>query len=464
VSLIAGVGALNVLLLAIGYCVLAGPLWGKSAACWASYGGVALLAGAGVGGTGMVFAYICGAPNGAVALAAAAAVAAGGGAAAAASRRWRAWAAAPPAPARPAPSRGVAVLETALLGALAVVVLAVLAGGFRTTPWLDDVWGIWVPKGRTLDRLGLDARMLAPSSTYATFGVLHYPLWWPALTGLDLRFVRYIDLRAVDAQTALLVLAFFGAALRLLWGYVRPWVLGAPLLLLACSPEFSRHARGGLADLPLALYLSLGGLAAVAWIVHGRGFHLLLVAAFGATALQIKAEGTSQLLILAAFTLLLAWRVASRRLPGLVLTWALAFLSAVPWLVWRRVHGVHAEETVPLSRALSPSYLIDRSGRLGPSAETVARHLSTPHEWLFLVPLALALSLTGALRKRRALWLGPALLVAVLYLFWVGVYWTHPDALDYILGTSSYRTVDVTVLLAALALPLLAESLLGAPP
>jgi hypothetical protein len=456
-SLYAGVGALNAILLATGYCLLAASLWGRSLSCWVSYAGVALLAGAGVVGTGVLFAYMCGAPNGAVALASAAVASAGAGLAATRWRRWRAFVSAPPAPERTAPSRVEATAETAALTAVAVIAAVAFVRGFRSSPWLDDVWGIWVPKGRALDKLGLDPRLFAPAGPYDTFGVLNYPLWWSGLTGLDLRFVRYVDLRAVDGQSTLLVLGFFATAGRLLWGHVRPWLIAAALLLLAESPEFFRHLQGGLADLALAIYFSLCVAAAVGWIATGRGFYLLLATAFGFTAIQIKTEALPQLAVVAVLTLAVAWRVAPARVRALVVSWAIVFVGDVPWAVWRHVHDVASHETVPLSRALSPSFLSDRYDRLGPSAETVARHLFVPHEWALVVPLALCLALLVAFLERRPIWLSPWLLVAALYLLWIWIYWTHPDPLDYILQTSSYRTVDATILTAWFAVPLLAE-------
>jgi len=460
VSLYAGVGALNALFLAAGYCVLAGSLRGRSLLCWASYAGIAFLAGAGLVGTAATFAFIGGAPNGAVALSAAVAAVCAVGLAGASSTRWRAFAAAPGTRSRAASSRLGVVVETAAIAAVAALAVLAFVRGFRSSPWLDDVWGIWVPKGRALDKVGLDPRLFAPGTRYDSFGVLHYPLWWSALTGLDLRFVRYVDLRAVNGQATLLVLGFFAAAARLLWGRARPWLLAGALLLLAESPEFFRHMQGGIADLPLAIYLSLCAAAAVGWIATGSGFYVALAGALGATALQIKSEALPQLAVIAALTLLLAWRTRGRRVRALLAAWALAFLGTVPWALWRSIHDVRTIETVPLSRALSPSYLGDRYDRLGPSAETVARHLFGPHDWLLIVPLALVLSAAAALLERRIAWLWPSALVAALYLLWIWIYWTHPDALEYILQTSSYRTVDSTVLAAWFAVPLLAERVL----
>lgn len=459
-SLVVGVSSLNVLLLAAGYCALAGPLWGRGVGCWISYAGVAFMVGAGLVVTGVFFAYIAGAPNGALALAAAVVVVVSAGiGVAAASPRWRAWSAVPSSPPREC-TRAAAIAETAAFTALVAVAVILLVGGFRSSPWLDDIWGIWVPKGRTLDRIGLDQRLFAPNGTYLSFGVLHYPLWWSSLTGLDLRFVRSVDLRAVAAQDTLLLLGFLGASARLLWTHVRPWLIGGSLLLVAALPELARHARGGLADLPVGAYLALCGLAAFSAIASTGGFRLLLVAAFGATALQIKSEGMPQLALLGAFSLVVAWRMRPRLLSGLTAAWAVVAASAVPWQAWLRVHHVHPEETVPFLRAVDPSYLMERAGRFGPAADTLGHHLVNRHEWLLLVPLSLVLAAELAVIERQLRWLSPVVVLGSLYMFWIWVYWTHPDRLEYIIDTSSYRVIDGAILLTGLSIPLLAEGLL----
>jgi hypothetical protein len=74
----------------------------------------------------------------------------------------------------------------------------------------------------------------------------------------------------------------------------------------------------------------------------------------------------------------------------------------------------------------------------------------------------LVLGLLAARRLRQPLALAPAVLVAVLYGFWVWAYWAESENLDFLLATSAYRVVDTPVLIAWLAVPLLAEALLAA--
>jgi hypothetical protein len=268
---------------------------------------------------------------------------------------------------------------------------------------------------------------------------------------LDMRFVGRIDLRAVDAQTALLVVAFVGAVARLLWGRVRPWLLAVGLVPLVAAPELWRHAQGGLADLVLALFLALFALALALWAYEHRGFWVLVAALAGAVGVSIKSEGAPELLVLAAVAAVFA---GSRALRGIALATGLALLAAVPWWLWRSAHDVPASLSV--RDAVDPGYLADRSERAAPAAQELLAQLLHPH-WLFVVPLLAILSVAAAVRLRDARALAPLAAVAALYAFWVWAYWAETENLDYLLTTSAYRVVDTAVLVAAVSVPILAE-------
>ena len=260
-SLVAGVLVLNAAFLAAGYALLGPARWRLS---WA---GVALLVGAGSVGTLVFFATILGLHASLpVAAAVTAAVVVGG------FLFWRR----NPVAAAPSQVRPLSSWAAAAFGVVAAVCAVGVVGGFRSAPWLDDVWGIWLPKGLALWHHGLDERLFAPSGQYVTFGVPDYPLWWSVVTSLDVQAVGGLDVRVVCAQLALLTVAFVGAVARLLWDCVRPPVLAGSLLLLVLSPELWRHVQGGVADLPLAIYLALAVVAGARWLQTREPFLLAL--------------------------------------------------------------------------------------------------------------------------------------------------------------------------------------------
>lgn len=419
-SLVAGVLAVNAAFLAVGY-ALVGPERRRP-----SWAGVALLVGAGSVGTLVFFATIAGLRASLLVAGVAAAAAAAGGV--------LCWRRAPSARRVPMPARAIHPLTAAAFGLVAAICLLGVVGGFRSSPWLDDVWGIWLPKGLALWHHGLDERLFAPNGDYVMFGVPDYPLWWSVVTSLDVQAVGGLDVRVVCAQLALLTVGFVGAVARLLWECVRPPVLAGSLLLLVLSPELWRHVQGGLADLPLAIYLALAVVAGARWLQTREPFLLVLAGLSLVVALQIKTEA-----LVEVAALVLVGALFARRL----LWSALALLAALPWLAWRSAHDVPGRAELDLSRV----------ERIPDAARAVGEHLFDPTEWLVLVPIAIALALVA--RQPKVLLVPAALLAVVL-----AAYWIDRDQIDFVLATSSYRVIDPVVLSAAVLIPLLAESLL----
>jgi hypothetical protein len=344
------------------------------------------------------------------------------------------WRRAPSARRVPTPAHALDPLVAAAFGLVAAICLLGVVGGFRSGPWLDDVWGIWLPKGLALWHHGLDERLFAPNGDYVTFGVPDYPLWWSVVTSLDVQAVGGLDVRVVCAQLALLTVAFVSAVARLLWDCVRPPVLAGSLLLLVLSPELWRHVQGGLADLPLAIYLALAVVAGARWLQTREPFLLALAGFSLAVALQIKTEA-----LVEVAALVLVGALFARRL----LWSALALVAALPWLAWRWAHDVPGRAELDLSRV----------ERLPDAARAVGEHLFDPTEWLVVVPLAIVLALVA--RQPKVLLVPAAPLAVVL-----AAYWIDRDQIDFVLATSSYRVIDPVVLSAAVLVPLLAESFL----
>jgi hypothetical protein len=432
VNLVGGVVAVNVLFLATGYAPLARGLRGATWSERASWAGVALLVGAGAVGTAVFFSVIAGAhATLGVAVLCAAALGALGALA-------RIQVPRPAAPAR----------STALLALVAAVCVLGVIGGFRSAPWLDDAWAIWLPKGVALWHFGLDERLFVPNGDYVTFGVPDYPLWWSIVTSLDMQATRdlvemknslyNVDVRVMCAELALLTTAFVAAVARLLWGYVRMAVLAPSLLVIVLAPELWRQVQGGVADLPLALYVALAVLSALLWLRTDATFHLALAAFSAAVALQIKTEALPEVVVLGAIG------VALCRDRRLLLAWLAALATALPWLAWRWAHDVP-------SRAWSLD--LDRLDRVPPTLGSVFGHLLDPTEWLVVVPLFVALAL---LARRPRFLLVPAALTLVV----VVAYWIDRDEIRYVLNTSAYRVIDPIVLTAAVLVPLLAEAFL----
>jgi hypothetical protein len=107
--------------------------------------------------------------------------------------------------------------------------------------------------------------------------------------------------------------------------------------LTVCTPQFVAHMTNGLADLAVAVYITIAALAAVIW-VRGDGDDLASLAGFAAGASAwTKLEGAPSTLVLLATVMLLRRRVRS---PG-VRTWVLWFAAfTVPWQLYIQLYGI----------------------------------------------------------------------------------------------------------------------------
>lgn len=467
-GLVAGVVALNVVFTAVGFSALFPALRGRSARVWASYAGVALLVGAAAVGVGLCIAAPMGVRIGLPAFATVAGLVAVGGLAVGrfvpprALDRIRAR---PPAAAQPARIVEDVVVTVAAFGIVAVLVMA-LVGGFRTAAWLDDTWYFWLPKGRALDLVGLDPRLWGSDpSLHMVFGnsgeTLQFirpdnPLWWSILLNLDMRFVGSVDMRAVDGQLAFLLIGFIAAGARLLWGHVRTWVLLPALLVILSAPELLRQAQSGEADIPLAIYLALGLLAAAGWLAHRSGFALALFFVFSSATIAIKSEGVLELLLYLVILSVALWRWRRGILP-LWITAGAAVATSVPWFAWRYAHGV--SNVFSLRDAFSPSYLGEHTDRLRDALRILGEDVASIRKWSLLVPLAVVLGIVGLARERAPSYLAPAALLAVGYLFFVWISWADPEG-AFRLVASGYRYVTAPILVVGIFLPVVAERLL----
>ena len=460
-GLVGGVLGLNAVFTAVGYALLHPVLRGTRLLVLVSYGGVALLVGAGSVGVALCVVAPFGIRVGLPAFAVTAAVLAAAGVLV--GRRFRI----DPDHRKAKPPRTIAGDAIVTVSAFALVAILgfALVGGFRSSPWLDDTWYFWLPKGRALDLLGLTPRLWHPNlGLHMTFGHDYEslwfirpdnPLWWSILLNLDMRFVGSIDMRAVDGQLALLLVAFFAAAARLLWGRVRLSLLFPALLVVASAPEFLRQAQGGDADVPLAIYLGLALLAAVGWIALRNRFALALFLVLAATATAIKSEGILELLLDVAIVSVVAWR-ARRALVPVWVALVAAVATSVPWFVWRAAHGV--SNVFSLRDALSPSYLRAHTDLLHGAVHVLGQHLTSVHEWSLIVPLAILLAVAGFVRERRVAWLAPLGFLGLTYLLFAWITWADPEG-AFRLVASAYRYVTPPIVLAGVFLPVLAERL-----
>ncbi len=465
-SVVLGLLGLNVVLVGVGFSVMAGLLESASLRIWLSYLPLALLVGAALCGVLLEFLVLIGFHANLLTFGGLAICLCGVGLVLkqrlpAAMKR----AAALPGLPRP---RSAGLVEqgiaTACCCALVVGCVLVILGGVRTAPWLDDSWTFWIPKGLVLGDLGLDPHMFTPSTHYLPLTHRSYPLMWSLMTDLAIRFVGNVDLRAVTGELAIITVAFVGSVARLLTGFVRPALLWLSLTLLILSPEIAHQTQGGGADLVLGTYLALFVICAFGWIRLRHPAALVLVAVFGGAALATKVEAAPEFAICGVVLMGLAWRLRRESLRALMLAVAAAVLSWVPWFAWAELRaGREPTADYGSSLTLSLSHGIHAVGRVGPTLNALIGQMSPAH-WLLIVPTTLLLMILVAVKERRVEWLAPVVILGLMFLFLVSIYWLDSQPLRAGLASTVYRVFVPLTLIALVGLPVAADRALAALP
>jgi energy-coupling factor transporter transmembrane protein EcfT len=461
-QLVGGVFWLNLVFVLVGYCCLSAFLRGRSAADWGSFAGVALFIGAGLVGLALSILVVVGLSSSLPVFGATAGTLAALGLAAGVMRPQSIMRTAADARLGKGASAAEHWLAAASAGAIVAMCCVVLLAGFRSSPWLDDAWTFYLPKGIELSRAGLDQRLFVPNSDFVAFTGPDRPLWWSVIGGLDVSAVGHIDLRAINGQMAVFYVAFAAAVTRLLWVHVRRAILLPAVLLALAAPELTAHTQSGGADLPLAFFLALGLLAASLWLTGAAPLLFFVFVVCTATALNTKNEAT---ILVVGFLLVgacFAWAQIGWRYLIVVAGAALGLATLIPWLAWTRLHGVSNEALGPSE--LNPLHLWQTRDRLEPALRAVTHQMLEPRRWFLAVPLLVGASLALAVRERRLAWLGPPAMVGVGLALLVWIYWAGSVELTFWLDTSAYRVVDSVMVATAIALPLVLERLLSSRP
>jgi hypothetical protein len=334
---------------------------------------------------------------------------------------------------------------------IAIIAVAVLFGLFSIAAltqytsapmWNWDSWAIFGSKGLALLSFGaLDERFFA--GTPYTFIHQDYPLLIPVVEMLHYRAIGRADTQSVHVQFWFMLVAF-------------PWALGylasrtgraivwAPIALGAvAAPAIVTVMIGGLADVPVAIWVACGVLAMGIWVESGRRADLAVATILLAGAASIKNEG----ILAAAIALIVAAMVLVPERPRLRLRQlgiaATAFIIAIlPWQVWAAGHGVPKD--VKLGDALSPAYMVGHADRIPPTITELLRQLTDENRWSYFLPLALVAGIVAIVVRHARRAAAFYLLTAVgAFSALVWAYWTSPYPVDWYLTTSGFRVVGI---------------------
>jgi len=355
------------------------------------------------------------------------------------------------------PARVVTVGWERVLPAAILVVLSVLAIDLAVQPlWGDDAWSIWGVKAVAIVALdGLDPAFLSSASVLSA----DYPLVVPVLELVALRFSG-LPSELVVLQLGLVFCAFPCALVAFLRDRSRPLVLWTVVLAIALAPTLQIQVASAVADVTLAVFFGLAGVAGWQWIERGEGGLLWLTGVFGAAAVGTKAEGA----VFVAFLLgALAVAAARRgRSPaGVGVVAAAVAATAAPWVLWSRAHELG--NAVSEAGGLGSTDLIAAAERLPRAAAALAWEVVDPTSWLALAAIAVAAVVVGLRHHAGRGAAAYTLFVSVACLtVLLAVYWATPLDFDYHVATSVRRVVTVPVVFAASMAPLLLGPSAGA--
>jgi hypothetical protein len=343
-------------------------------------------------------------------------------------------------------SRGGAWSAAGLVALAALLVRAWPT--FAAKPLDDyDAWAMWGMKARALTLLGW-----ADPALFAAKGArplhLDYPLLVPSLEAVAARTMGGFDPRLVHLQFLLLGVAGVAALHALLRDRVPPWLLWPALVALAAAPGLTGQLLTAYADIPLALFVGAGVVAAARWARDGATRDLVLATAFLAASVLTKNEGV----IFAAATYL-ALLLATRRLRPLAASALAVEAALLPWQVWTAVHGIHSDTFLG-----AHSIDVHHPG-IGPAALHALLDLALSlHAWPLLLPL-FAVAVLAAAGTRLAIFAWAWLVTSFLALAWI--YVVSPNEWSNYLAFNGDRVIDSALVGAAALTPLLAAEALS---
>ena len=341
------------------------------------------------------------------------------------------------------------VAAVVILGGYLLLVLPQYTSA-PTVEW--DSWSIWTRKAIALFQLDGLVPAFWSAKPYA-FTHQDYPLLLPMLESLHFRAIGRLDAQSVHVQFWLLLLAFpwamgylaARAGRAALWA---PVVVGATL-----APAIVTVIIGGLADVPVALFVGAGVLAMGLWVDTRERFYLAVGVVLLAGAASIKNEG----LLAAAVILVMAGVVSLRERPvrplrDLAVGAALWLIAIAPWQVWAARAGVPKD--VNAADGLNPIYLAKHIDRMWPAVKALEVQITDQGKWSWFLPLFLAVAVLALLVRQ-------ATRAAAFYLLCAGgvfaglvwAYWASPHPLEAYIAQSAFRVVDgvAAVSMAALA-------------
>lgn len=370
---IAGLAALNLLLLAVG----TGILFGLRG--WASWGelvcfsGVAYMLGVAATSVVWVFEVVVGIPFGlpailgtAVALISCASLLGHGK-----GHRLPAWRLERPRVPRLSIAGGV----------FAAATVVYLEGAFRAARLAGlyefDAWAFWVPKAKAIYYFGgFDQQFFRELINQS------YPPVVPLLEAAAFHFMGAPDVVTLHLQFWFLFVGFTAAVIGLLSRRVSPIFVWPPLFLMLVTPQVVGHLYQPTADFLLDELFVIAALFIALWLIDRNDWQLVAAGLVLAAAMLTKREGYAFAASVVVAALVVTTRERRAAWPRLIAVGVVAAAATLPWralLAVRHLGGGGPEA--------GGTGLFSNLGRAWPSFRLALTTLFDYDIWLLVVPL-----------------------------------------------------------------------------
>ena len=318
---------------------------------------------------------------------------------------------------------------------------------FAAKPLDDyDSWAMWGMKAKALVAFGSADPALFASRGAAELH-LDYPLLVPSLEAVAARAMGGFDPRLIHLQFLLFGVAGISAVCGLLRPRVSPWLMWPVIAALAFAPAFLGQLLTAYADVPLALFVAAGLVAAARWSSEQDPRLLVTATVFFAAAALTKDEGT-----LFVGCALVALLLATRRVRLVVASGLAVEATLLPWQVWTAVHHIHSDTTNFL-------HVVGRQpAGVGPTVlHGLLDYVLSVHAWPLLFPIFFAAVIVAA-GTRVAVFAWAWAVLALLGL--AAVYISSTASYSAYLSSSGDRVIDTVAIAGAALAPLLATEAL----
>jgi hypothetical protein len=294
---------------------------------------------------------------------------------------------------RSAVTRGHAIVTGVGLAFTIVYVEALFRSARLSGLYEWDAMAFWVPKAKAIYYFGgLDHQF------FTTLPGPSYPPLIPALDASTFVFMGSPDSVTLHVMFWFVFVAFLAAIAGLLAPRVHALVLWPCLLLVGVTPVIVDHAISPLADLLLDYFLALAALLLVLWLLEGGRSQIVLVGIFLAAAMLTKREGVLLALCVVAAGMAASWGRRRSTWPLLVAVAAAAFAVTIPWRIWSMRRGIGGGG--PEAGYFG---VLHHLGRVWPSLQLTLTVLFDGSFWLAAPALTLVAVVAGVAIRLRIL-------------------------------------------------------------